>query len=196
MPDRLPGGLLRPDAPVEWQGRLKPPHGPAEEMGLTFSEPPRTPVKRAIYRAPIWCYRLGLGGLLGHRFVLLTHIGRKSGRPRQVVLEVAGYHRESGGFLVASGYGARSQWFRNILHRPRVRFQIGWRRYEGTARPLPAEESGRSLAEYARRHPRAAASLLRALGLYVDGSAANYERVGSDPEHGVPVVLLRPAPRG
>ncbi|TQN30339.1 deazaflavin-dependent oxidoreductase (nitroreductase family) [Haloactinospora alba] len=159
---------------------------------MTFSQPPRTTARRALYRAPIWIYRLGLGGLLGNRFVLLTHIGRKSGRARQVVLEVVGRHEESGGYLVASGYGGRAQWFRNISTEPRVRFQVGWRRYTGTARPLPAEESGRRLAEYARRHPRTAAALMRAVGQEVDSTDASYERVGADREHGVPIVALRP----
>ena len=159
---------------------------------MTRLRPPRTRLRRALFRAPILLYRLGLGGLLGDRFALLTHTGRSSGRPRQVVLEVVGAHQASGGYLVASGFGARSQWFRNILHDPRVRFQVGWRRYAGLARPLPAEESGRRLAEYARRHPRTAAWLLRALGQEIDGSEAAYRRVGSDPEHGVPLVALTP----
>ena len=124
--------------------------------------------------------------------MLLTPTGRRSGQSRQVVLEVVGRDRKSGGFLVASGYGTRSQWFRNILEDPWVRFQVGRRRNTGLARPLPATESGRRLAEYARRHPRTAASLMRLVGQEVDGSATAYEQVGSDPEHGVPVVALRP----
>lgn len=55
---------------------------------MMFSHPPRTRMQRALFRAPILLDRLGLGGLLGHRFLLLTHTGRTSGRPRQVVLEV------------------------------------------------------------------------------------------------------------
>lgn len=149
-------------------------------------------MQRALFRAPIWLYRMGLGGLLGRRFVLLTHTGRRSGRSRQVVLEVVGRHEESGGYLIVSGYGARAQWFCNILDDPRVCFQVGWRRYAGLARPLPATESGRRLAEYARRHPRLAASLMKAVGQDVDGSAAAYKRVGSDREHGVPIVALQP----
>jgi hypothetical protein len=81
---------------------------------------------------------------------------------------------------------------RNILADPRVRFQVAWRRYQGLARPLPPAESGRHLAGYARRHPRAAASLLRAIGQDVDGSDAAYERIGSDPEHGIPLVRSCP----
>lgn len=147
-------------------------------------------LQRALFRAPLLLYRLGLGGLLGSRFVLLTHIGRRSGLPRQTVLEVVG--REDGCYLVASGYGGRAQWFRNIRAQPRVRFQVGRHRFEGRAEPLPPAESGRRLATYARRHPRTAAALMRMIGHEMDGSAAAYERLGADPEHGIPLVALRP----
>lgn len=105
------------------------------------------------------------------------------------MLEVVG--RLDDGVLVASGYGPRSQWFRNIEAEPRVHFQVGRRRCAGVAPPLPAAESGRRLAEYARRHPRTAAALMRTIGQDVDGSAAAYERVGSDVERGVPLAALR-----
>ncbi len=42
--------------------------------------PPRG-LARIGFRIPIILYRLGLGGLLGTRFLLLTHTGRKSGLP-------------------------------------------------------------------------------------------------------------------
>lgn len=76
---------------------------------MKLTRPPRTRAQRAVARAPIWLYRLGLGGLLGHRLVLLTHTGRTTGRARQVMLEIVGRDEESGGYLIASGYGTRSQ---------------------------------------------------------------------------------------
>jgi hypothetical protein len=41
-----------------------------------------------VLRLPSYLYRLRLGGLLGHRFLLLTHRGRKSGLTRRTPLEV------------------------------------------------------------------------------------------------------------
>ena len=43
---------------------------------------------RLVFRLPIYLYRLNLGWLLGHRGLLLTHQGRKSGLLRETVLEV------------------------------------------------------------------------------------------------------------
>lgn len=177
----IAAGWIRDDAP--------PSRGPLP--GSAFAPPPRTRGQSAVHRAPIALFRLGLGGLLGRRFVLLTHTGRRTGSERQVVLEVVG--RDGAGYLVASGYGRRAQWFRNIVADPRVRFQVGRHRYAGEARPLPPAESGRRLAEYAERHLRTAAALMRLVGQDVDGSPASYELVGSDPDRGVPLVALVPA---
>ena len=41
------------------------------------------------YNLPIALYRVRLGWLLGHRFLLLTHQGRKTGRILQTVLAYA-----------------------------------------------------------------------------------------------------------
>ncbi|MCH0562532.1 MULTISPECIES: nitroreductase family deazaflavin-dependent oxidoreductase [unclassified Streptomyces] len=156
--------------------------------------PPASGIRRAVLRAPIRLYRMGLGGLLGQRMVLLTHTGRKSGRPRQVVLEVVARLPEPGAYLIASGYGERSQWLRNILATPRVRYQVGRHRYRGTAVPLPPEESGRALADYARRHPRLAERLMRSVG-HDPRTEADFESLGADRRTGVPLIALRPSER-
>jgi deazaflavin-dependent oxidoreductase (nitroreductase family) len=153
--------------------------------------PPRGGLRRLVLRAPIHLYRLGLGALLGHRLVLLTHTGLVSGMPRQVVLEVVGRGEERDSYLIASGYGERSQWLRNVLAHPEVTYQVGGRRHRGTAVPLPPEESGRRLADYAMRHPRTADQLMRALG-HAPRTRADFEALGADRAHGVPLVLLRP----
>ena len=54
---------------------------------MQFPTPPRG-LKAIPWRMPIWIYRLGLGGLMGKKLLLLYHIGRKSGEQRQAVLEL------------------------------------------------------------------------------------------------------------
>ena len=110
---------------------------------------------RTLMRAPIWIYRAGAGGLFGSRFLMLEHIGRKSGVARNVVLEVIG-HPTPDSYLVVSGFGERAQWFRNIKANPQVRVYAGGRGpSRATARVLPRQEADDALGEYARRHPRA-----------------------------------------
>jgi deazaflavin-dependent oxidoreductase (nitroreductase family) len=110
---------------------------------------------RRLVRAPIWLYRARLGGLLGGRLLMLEHIGRKTGARRRVVLEVLEARDHPDSYIVASGFGDRAQWFRNITANPRVRVYAGSRRpAPATARVLDQPEADRVLGDYIRAHPR------------------------------------------
>jgi deazaflavin-dependent oxidoreductase (nitroreductase family) len=154
--------------------------------------PARTGWRRRLARAPIALYRWRLGGLLGSRFLLLTHTGRTSGRPRQAVLEIAGRDRTTGAYHVASGFGPESQWYRNVRDTPDVTIQVGRRSTDAVARPMTPEESGRAMATYARRHPRTARRLMGACGIETDGTAEDYARVGHE---FIPFVEVTPVRR-
>ncbi|WP_083905237.1 nitroreductase family deazaflavin-dependent oxidoreductase [Nocardia transvalensis] len=106
-------------------------------------------------RAPIWLYRARLGFLFGSRLLLLEHVGRTSGARRYVVLEVVG-RPEKGCYVVVSGFGERSQWFRNLRAHPRARVWSGARGpVEVDARVLDADETAAALHAYVAAHPRA-----------------------------------------
>jgi deazaflavin-dependent oxidoreductase (nitroreductase family) len=110
---------------------------------------------RPLMRAPIWVFKARAGAVLGSRLLMLEHIGRTSGFRRYVVLEVVD-HPTSDSYLVASGFGEKAQWFRNIKANPRVRVYIGSRApMPATARIMTQQEADRALGAYATRHPRA-----------------------------------------
>jgi deazaflavin-dependent oxidoreductase (nitroreductase family) len=139
---------------------------------------------------PIHFYRLGLGWLFGRRLLLLNHIGRVSGKPRQVVLEVVAHDPTDGSYVVASGWGPTAAWYRNILHTPTVIIQVGTRTMGVNAVPLTREEGADIFADYASRHRTAAKHLLpRLMGFSVDGSEADFRAVGEC----MPFVRLNPA---
>ena len=79
---------------------------------------PPGPLLRWFLRAPIWLYEHGLGGLLGQRFLLLRHVGAKSGLPRRTVLEVVDHDPASDTYYVAVGFGPHSHWFKNLQKAP------------------------------------------------------------------------------
>jgi len=81
--------------------------------------------RRALLRAPVLWYRVHMGWLLGHRFLLLTHMGRKSGTRHQTVLEVVGYASASHTCMVASGWGEKAQWLKNVMVNPDVAVTLG-----------------------------------------------------------------------
>jgi deazaflavin-dependent oxidoreductase (nitroreductase family) len=138
---------------------------------------------RWLVRAPVWLYRARLGILLGPRFLMLEHTGRKSGARRYVVLEVA-EHRQPGTYIVVSGFGSRAQWFRNIRASPRVRvYALSRGPAPAAARILPQEEATAALTAYSARHPRAWAAMKPVLRDTLSSPAA-------DVESRLPVIAL------
>ena len=152
------------------------------------AEPPKG-FSRLLWRAPIWIYRLGLGGLIKKRMLLLHHTGRKSGLPRQNVLEIVDHDQATGTYYVASGFGKKSDWYKNITKQPDVTITVGRKEMPVTAVPLPPEESGQALVDYAHRNPTAARSLMKICGYKVDGSDQDYFIMGRDI---VPFIALKP----
>jgi len=121
----------------------------------TTSATARLMRSRRLMRAPIWIYKARAGALLSSRLLMLEHIGRKSGARRDVVLEVVD-HPTPETFIVASGFGSKAQWFRNIEANPRVRVYAGSRTpADATARVLDQHEAVSVLAAYRDRHPHA-----------------------------------------
>jgi deazaflavin-dependent oxidoreductase (nitroreductase family) len=90
---------------------------------------------------------------------MLEHTRRRTGTRRYAVLEIV--HRpRPGTYVVASGFGTRAHWFRNVRANPKVRVHTGAHRPAGaTARLLTSEENAAVLAAYQRSHPRAWATL-------------------------------------
>lgn len=139
---------------------------------------PPTGWRRLAFRLPIRLYRARLGPLLGKRFLLLHHTGRKSGLERQAVVEVVSYDKHPATWTVASGFGPKSDWYQNLRHRPQATIQFGRQRFTVTARFLSPEEGADIMADYARRHPRAARRLSSLMGFPTDGSEAGYRKIG------------------
>jgi deazaflavin-dependent oxidoreductase (nitroreductase family) len=97
-------------------------------------------------------YRLRLGWLLGHRFLLITHVGRKSGKTRRTCVMVLRFDARSGEAFVAAG-SLRADWYQNIRASPAVQAAAGARRYRPVQRFLTAEETAQMLA-WSRDHQR------------------------------------------
>lgn len=157
-------------------------------MERTGAPAPPTGLRRLLFRLPIWLYRARLGAMLGHRFVLIHHTGRSTGRQHQVVVEVVDYDPATQTVTVASGFGPRSQWYRNLLATPAATIEIGSRSIDVRARGLPPEEGAAVMVRYAQRHPHAAPRLARFMGFAIDDSEEDYRAVG----RAIPMVRLEP----
>ncbi len=144
-------------------------------------------LSRIMFRLPIGLYRLHLGWMLGGRFLLVNHIGRKSGLPRQVVIEVVRHDKESQTIIVASGFGKKSQWYRNLQKNPDVTIQLGTKKYTARAEFLSAGQGTIEMADYARRHPFAARELAKLMGYRMDGTDEDYRILGNE----IPFIALK-----
>ncbi|MCF8611402.1 nitroreductase family deazaflavin-dependent oxidoreductase [Gordonia sp. HY285] len=137
---------------------------------------------RWLVRSPIPLFRAGLGFLFGTRVLLLEHIGRVSGESRFVVLECV-ERPDDDHVILASGFGEKSQWYRNLVAEPRCAISIGFaRRRPGTASVLSADEGRAVIERYRQRSPKAYDELSgvieEATGLAID--AIPYVEVALD----------------
>jgi deazaflavin-dependent oxidoreductase (nitroreductase family) len=115
--------------------------------------------KRALFRAPIPLYRAGLGFLLGRRFTMLEHKGRKTGETRRTVLEVVADDTDA--VYVAAAWGERAQWLKNIEADPDVVFHLGSHRYTTRAEMVDRDTSLSLMMRYASEHPAALGKLAK-----------------------------------
>jgi deazaflavin-dependent oxidoreductase (nitroreductase family) len=129
---------------------------------------------RAFLRAPIWFYRAHLGWLLGHRFLYLETVGRKSGLLRRTVLEVVWHDKATGAYFVVAGFGEKSDWYQNALAHPPLRVIVSTERFVPECHVLDEDERFDLLTSYQNEHPKVAAALgARVLGSdFTDDPAA------------------------
>jgi len=135
-------------------------------------------VIKIMSRLNTWLYRLS-GGRIGGRFLsgapvlLLTTIGRKSGRPQTAPLL---YLEDGERFIIVASKGGMSHhplWFKNLQANPRVEVEVGRRKLSMMARHASDEEK--------------AALWPRLVAMYAD--YADYQR---RTERKIPVVILTP----
>ncbi len=145
-----------------------------------------------LFRAPVYLYRWRLGWLLGHRLLLLTHIGRRSGLRRQTVLEVVEYRKAGPEVVVANGFGPDSDWLRNIEARPGEEVSVGSQHFVASHRFLGEDEAMRVIESYEHRNRFIAAIVRRGfswlLGWQYRGGEDDRRRLVTQ----IPLIAFRP----
>jgi deazaflavin-dependent oxidoreductase (nitroreductase family) len=144
---------------------------------------------RFVFRSPIVLYRLGLGRLLGHQFLLLTHVGRRSGRVHETVLKVLRYDPETNESIVAAAWGERADWYRNIQARPALAVRTGRDWYVPAQRALSPDEAFAVFEDWTRRQRAFARLMLSQIGYTIDVPEAERRALVAR----FPFVGLRPA---
>jgi deazaflavin-dependent oxidoreductase (nitroreductase family) len=81
-------------------------------------------------------WRLGLGPwvnawpAVGGRIMVITHTGRRTGKRRQTPVN---YSPVGEAVYCTAGFGARSDWYRNLLSDPQVEVWLPQARWQGVA---------------------------------------------------------------
>jgi deazaflavin-dependent oxidoreductase (nitroreductase family) len=136
-------------------------------IGLAARRAPRGLVRR-LFRIPVWCYRHGLGRVVGGQVLALATRGRRSGR---IHVNAMRYEHDprTDTYFVLSGWDGATDWYRNVRADPAVGVAVGRRRFRSTASLLSSEEGVAVLRSYLARNPFAAATIRKETGIEFDG---------------------------
>lgn len=161
-------------------------HRPRPVLGLR-----RTPgrLALAVFRMPLYLFRRGWGWVLGRTFLLLVHVGRRTGKLHSAVAMVLADDRATGEVVICSGWGPDADWVHNLRAGPAREVCIGRERFVPDHRFLTNDEAFAVGVEFRRRHPRRLRLVSWILGwgdLRRDDAVRDFVR-----HH--PFVALRPA---
>ncbi len=152
---------------------------------MRFPNPPRG-LKAIPWRMPILFYKLGLGWMLGSRFLLLSHTGRKSGKIRQNVLEIIHHSPENHAYYVVSGFATRSHWYQNIKKDPRVTIQVGSNHMAADAQRVEPDEAEKIIFAYAQNNRQSIRWLVKILNYDIVHTPDGYQAFGRE----IPLIRL------
>jgi deazaflavin-dependent oxidoreductase (nitroreductase family) len=146
-----------------------------------------------LFRVPVSLYRWHFGWLFGHRCLLLTHIGRRTGLRRQTVLEVVEYRREGPEVVVANGFGPNSDWVLNIEARSGEEVTVGTLHFAASHRFLDEAEAMKVIEGYEHRNRLIAPIVRRGfswlLGWQYRGGEGDRRQLVKQ----IPLIAFRPA---
>ena len=99
-------------------------------------------VLRLLFKVPAYLYRGRMADALAARDeLLLITTGRETGLPRTTPLN---FITVDGTYVAAAGWGARSDWYQNLLADPESVVQVGEHRFAATAQPVEEPEARRT----------------------------------------------------
>lgn len=130
------------------------------------SQPGRTPSRRllglrvtpgrlalTVFRLPVRLYERGWGRVLGHVFLRLVHVGRRTGRAHSTVAMVLAYDPGRRQAVICSAWGAQTDWVRNLRAGPAARVDIGRDTFVPAHRFLTEDEAVAVGEQFRQQHP-------------------------------------------
>ncbi|MGD9763474.1 MAG: nitroreductase family deazaflavin-dependent oxidoreductase [Candidatus Binatia bacterium] len=132
-------------------------------MRAQRTAPPRRPgpFRRALFRLPLLLEHFGgrhlarlFAAATGVQWITLETIGRRSGRPHRVVLDVVGYDRTRDAYYVQPAYGRTAHWVLNAIAHPQVTAGVSGQWFDAQVRDASGAEGAEVVLRFLRAHPR------------------------------------------
>jgi deazaflavin-dependent oxidoreductase (nitroreductase family) len=129
-------------------------------------------LQKFFFKVPVWFHKIGFGGwerMIGAQWMLITTIGRKSGKPREAMVDVMDYNATSDTYYIEAAYGSRADWVRNIEANPRFKAQVGRRKFYAHMSTLSNEDAGELVVKFFRAKPAYTRSVMAMVGMKFEG---------------------------
>ena len=120
------------------------------------------------FKIPLLMHKLGFGGwekLIGAQWMLITTIGRKTGKRRETMVDVMDYDKAADTYYIEAAYGAHADWYKNIQSNPIFEAQIGRRKFKARAGALTTEGAADLLVQFYRQKPAYTRSVMAMAGM-------------------------------
>jgi len=120
------------------------------------------------FKVPVWMYKIGFGGFerwIGAQWMLITHIGRKSGKRYESMVDVMDYDKATDTYYIEAAYGARADWYKNIQSSTVFEARVGRRKFKARAGALNTEGASEMLVQFYRTKPAYTRSVMAMAGM-------------------------------
>ena len=120
------------------------------------------------FKTPLLMHKLGFGGwerLIGAQWMLITTIGRKTGKRRETMVDVMDYNEANDTYYIEAAYGTRADWYKNIQSNPIFEAQVGRRKFKAHAGALTTEGAAELLVRFYRQKPAYTRSVMAMAGM-------------------------------
>lgn len=120
------------------------------------------------FKTPLLMHKLGFGGwerLIGAQWMLITTIGRKTGKRRETMVDVMDYNEANDTYYIEAAYGMRADWYKNIQSNPIFEAQVGRRKFKARAGALTTEGAAELLVRFYRQKPAYTRSVMAMAGM-------------------------------
>ena len=120
------------------------------------------------FKVPVWIHKMGFGGwerLIGAQWMLITTIGRKTGKRRETMVDVMDHDKTTDTYYIEAAYGARADWYKNIQSNPIFEAHVGRRKFKARTGALTTEGAGEMLVRFYRQIPAYTRSVMAMAGM-------------------------------